>query len=196
MPSMPVPKDHDLAPLTAAVSALQSALGQIGTDASALDRVGAEQFLQTLDPSGRTTTAPEVVAILDSPSGYTQRRRIVFLGTAMAPRRFDAQQRVELARHIDTVLDFEIPVVLHRWAFDQVMSAWLGDMELSATAVISVQRSLLLVRGDLMVRLGKVVSDPRAQMVSLREQTVLNPDLDDPGVVLQPHARPPLLSTD
>lgn len=181
-------QDIDTTRLTEAVNALQDALGQVGTDASALDRIGADDFLETMRVNGRQTTRPEVVAILDSPSGYTQRRRIVLIGVLTSPKRFDAATRSSLGRHINTVLDYELPVVLHRWAFDQLMDAWLGEMQLSASAVISVQRSLLMVRGNLMVRVGKVVSDPRAQMVSLREQTVLNPDQDDARFVLPRHS--------
>jgi hypothetical protein len=181
-------QDIDTTRLTEAVNALQDALGQVGTDASALDRIGAQDFLEVMRLNGRQTTRPEVVAILDSPSGYTQRRRIVLIGTRISPKRFEPPTRAALGRHINTVLDYELPVVLHRWAFDQVMDAWLGEMQLSASAVISVQRSLLLVKGDLMVRVGKVVSDPRAQMVSLREQTVLNPEQDDARFVLPRHS--------
>jgi len=179
--------DIDTTRLTGAVDALQGALGQVGTDASAVHRIGAQDFLDRLRDSARKIT-PDFVAILDSPSGYTQRRRIVLIGTPIAPKRFEPPMRAELGRHINTVLDYELPVVLHRWAFDQVMDAWLGEMQLSASAVISVQRSLLLVRGHLMVRVGKVVSDPRAQMVSLREQTVLNPEQDDARFVLPRHS--------
>ncbi len=181
-------QDIDTTRLTEAVNALQDALGQVGTDASALDRIGAQDFLEVMRLAGRATPPPEVVAILDSPSGYTQRRRIVLIGTRTAPKRFEPSTRAMLGKHINTVLDYELPVVLHRWAFDQVMDAWLGEMQLSASAVISVQRSLLLVKGDLMVRVGKVVSDPRAQMVSLREQTVLNPEQDDARFVLPRHS--------
>lgn len=164
-----------------AILALMGAVGLLGTDASALERVGASDVVDAIT---QAYAPPEVVAIMDSPSGFTQRRRIVMVGARTTPRRFDEALRRSLGEAINTVLDRELPLVLPRWAFDQVMTEWLGDMELSATAVISVQRSLILVRGDLMVRVGKVLSDPRAQMVSLREQTVLNLEVDDPRVVL------------
>lgn len=185
--------DLDTTRLTTAVNALQDHIGQLGTDDSALKRIGAKEFLDRLIAEKRATPPPQIVAIFDAPSGYTQRRRIVLIGTPIPPRSFDEGTRAELGEHVNTVLDYELPLVLHRWAFDQVMGPRLREMELSASAVISVQRSLLMVDGNLMVRVGKVVSDPRAQMVSLREQTVLNPDQDDARYVLPRHGSHPLV---
>jgi hypothetical protein len=174
--------------LAAIVTRMQASVGQVGTDSAVLGRVGAAGFPDRIAAAGGVGKPVDVVAVLDAPSGRTERRRVVLVGDELPPRRFDAATRGSLRDDINALLAFELPVVLHRWVFDQVMNAGLAGMELSASAVISVQRSLLLVRGNLMVRIGKVVSDPRAQMVSLREQTVLNPELEDlrGAVTLEP----------
>jgi hypothetical protein len=162
--------------LVAAVRALRTTVGQVGTDASALERVEAQPFMGRLGIASGEYPPPQLVAIMDTPAGFTRRRPIVLLGGAAAPQRFDDDAREKLGAHVLTVLEFELPVILPRWAFDQVTAPDLANMELSASTVISVQRSLLLVKGELMVRVGKVISDPRAQMVSMQEPTVSRSD--------------------
>ncbi|MDB4932431.1 MAG: hypothetical protein JWM10_4915 [Myxococcaceae bacterium] len=179
----PMTAAEKIARLVTAVTQLRDTVGQVGTDASALDRVEASDFLLSLGLRSGEFPAPQLVAIVDTPAGFTRRRPIVLLGATPTARRFDDATRAALGVHVFTVLEFELPVILPRWAFDQVHAPQLGDMQLSASTVISVQRSLLLVDRRLMVRVGKVISDPRAQMGSMQEPTLLPVDPDSHYVI-------------
>jgi hypothetical protein len=177
-PYTPASVDAKIEELVVAVNALRCAVGQVGTDASALERVEAERFMNRLGLAAGQYPPPQLVAIVDTPAGFTRRRAIVLLGDGPTPKCFNREARLALGANVVKVLEFELPVILPRWAFDQVEASELATMELSASTVISVQRSVLLVRGELMVRVGKVISDPRAQMVSMQEPTLSRSDPD------------------
>lgn len=169
--------EEDLARLGAAVGRLVAGVGEIGTDASVRGRRDAGSFIARLDALGYPRR--DAVAIMDGTSGETLRRRISLVGDRDFTPRALGSSRPGLIADVREVLSFELPIILHRWAFDQLVGLWLGGMELAASQVISFQRSYLQVEGDLMVRVSKVLSDPRVQMGAVREQNVAPRDPED-----------------
>lgn len=172
-----MPAENPLQTLAQAISDLTTIVGVVGTDASLLQRVNASQLTKHLD---RVSLYPvENTASIDLPSGRSGRLKVLFVerGPAMA-RAFSPDDIKLLVDGMQIVMEAEMPVILPRWAFDQVMRAWLGEMQLSASMVLSNQRTVVMVERTLMVRVSKMMSDPRSQMVSLREQTVRNLESD------------------
>jgi hypothetical protein len=159
--------------LADAVDRLTRTVGLVGTDASVLQRVNADLLTRRL--ATRKVAYEETSASIDLPSGRSGRVRLLLVERGASPARtFLPGELDDIVYDIGQVMDAEMPVILPRWAFDQVMRAWLGEMQLSASMVLSIQRSVIMVKRILMVRVSKMISDPRSQMVSLREQTVRN----------------------
>lgn len=209
---MPDPAPNTYAALAAAIWELAGAAGLVATDNSVRDRKDAAEFMRALEslPPAELTrdsawlqwypktplSTDAAWTTLDLPSGRSERVKLVLLSNeAGRPAELSEAERKRLRDNVETVLEFELPVILPRWFFDQVMGPWLGEMRLSASMVLSVQRSVVVVNGDLMVRLTKMMSDPRSQMVSMREQTVRNLQGEFGGVRVgrRPLLRPPTI---
>ncbi len=158
--------------LAVAIGRLVTIVGHVATDAVANKRANADMLKASLrkdypDPK-------ELSASIDLPSGRSGRLRVLSLRKEerVKARGFSEEEVQQLIVDIQTVMEAEMPVILPRWAFDQVIRPWLGEMQLSASMVLSNQRTVLMVDNMLMVRISKMMSDPRSQMVTLQEQTV------------------------
>lgn len=163
--------------LASAINELTNTVGLVGTDAAVLQRVNADLLTGRLATLG--VEYEETNASIDLPSGRSGRLKVLFVAKRSSPARaFEVDEVKRIVELIGLVMDAEMPVILPRWAFDQVMRPWLGEMQLSASMVLSVQRTVVMVKQVLMVRVSKMISDPRSQMVSLREQTVRDIESD------------------
>lgn len=189
---MPSKKLRTIPELAAAIAELVDLVGFVATDHSVRERKNAQVLMDELRVRGRVPTS--AWAAIDLPTGRSEELKLLVLQKDCLPRRFNAEHSrkgdaparqfnagVDILGEALCVLDdllvameFELPLIIPRWAFDQVIGDWLATMQLSASMVLSTQRTVLVVDGDLMVRVSKMMSDPRLQMVSLREQTVRN----------------------
>lgn len=200
-----------IADLAKEIWKLWELVGYIATDHAVLDRTNAPKLLAELarpplrDNGELVEPPPEALepelnrTTIDLPEGRTEGLRISELRRpGFHARKLSDEEREQVEASMKVVLDFEIPVIVPRWAFDQVIGPWLGKMDLSASFVLSIQRTILVIDGELMVRVGKMLSDPRSQMVSLRPQTVRAlGDETVGGIMGIPRVRtPPISSTD
>ncbi len=166
-----MPTDDPFEKLAKAIGTLKEIVGNVGTDAASGQRANASLLTARLDAKN---LFPKVVtASIDLPSGRSGRLRVLSLRTEnYRARGFTPKEVDDVIEAIQVVMEAEMPVILPRWAFDQVMRSWLSEMQLSASMVLSNQRSVVMIDRMLMVRVSKMMSDPRSQMVTLREQTV------------------------